>query len=718
MKLLVEGYSYEPEVVRGAIPENKLLLTNGKVSIEHVGYYRSAGCNDFVFFLPKVLLNDQDKVFGNIEPEDIVDLNLDPAGNHPKLTKKQTDFLYEFAVWVYRAISRYDITHSGSTAIWKGSSSTSGAFKRRYVTNTLLDVILALQRFNRDNQDYFLFKVQEKHSGNNKINWTRTIAHSPAYVQNGVPIYLDVRNKKKIVDFDEELLVIFYSILEYVRVKFGFDVKINMSYQLITGARFERYLEGYGETRLRQIKYKYFSDRDLTLWELCFAFFNKAHHANIANDQEEYLLAKNFEIVFESMIDDLIGDSRLDKFKELRDGKEIDHLYLDDSLTHRGHRNTFYVADSKYYKSGNQLGDESIQKQFTYAKDLLQLNLDLFFPGNDATDNIKRKRKPFEQSDVGMLRDENTEGYDIIPNFFISATMDEDFNYDKDKLAWHNENGKGEHQSIHFTNRLFDRDTLLLFHYDVNFLYVLKLYAQNDETLATKWKNDVHEKFRSRVRDEIAGRFEFKAIMPHEGVDALTFFKENFKYTLGKVYRPYLDVDGKPVYMLAVQKPNNIFEFKNVQPNELGESPYKARIEKENEEIVGLIESSFHVVNVDLGEDPTVKLQREALQNPRVHSSAGSSDSGVQVVSNVAGRLSAAVISSGWCPCSKTQCPDPGKVKVLVLPFTMGAKLFKVDDEVAWEECNSAAELVNYSPLFNSVTMPSYPCYLWKVDEA
>ena len=91
-----------------------------------------------------------------------------------------------------------------------------------------MDVILALIRFNRENQDYFLFKVKEKHSGLNKISWARTIARSLAFVSDGVPVYLEPVNKKRSIDFDEELLVLYYSILDYVRSHYGFRVKIGI----------------------------------------------------------------------------------------------------------------------------------------------------------------------------------------------------------------------------------------------------------------------------------------------------------------------------------------------------------------------------------------------------------------------------------------------------------------------------------------------------------
>ena len=200
------------------------------------------------------------------------------------------------------------------------------------------------------------------------------------------------------------------------------------------------------------------------------------------------------------MIDDLIGDRDLDPIRELRDGKEIDHLYVDDSLTHRDGRQTFYIADSKYYKIGRALEEKSVAKQFTYARDMLQLNLDLFLPGDDASASVLKGRRLFDGKSVKMLRDPDTEGYDVIPNFFISARMEKDFDYDQSGLNLRTGGDDNEYQNIHFHNRLFDRDTLILSHYEVNFLYVVKLYAGSDAELRQGWKADVRRIFQEHVR--------------------------------------------------------------------------------------------------------------------------------------------------------------------------------------------------------------------------
>ncbi len=734
MKILVEECSYDPAVLKGVLPEGRLLLTGDKVKIENVGYFRSAVCDDFVFFLPKVVLEPkkneatgqtENLVLGKYHPEDLVDLeSFKVAESDEETWRRERDFLYEFSVWIYRAIARYEKTHEPTDAVWRKRERQSGGFRRRYVANTLLDVILALIRFNRDNEDYFTFRVKENRSGRNRINWTRTIAKSMAVIDGDAPVYLDVRTKEKAVNYDEELLVIFYSILDYVNRQYGFNTKLNLGYELIRSAEFRRYLNGYGEARLRQIKYKYFSDRDLALWDLCFAFFHKTHRADVVSEGEEYLIAKNFEIIFEAMVDDLLGDRELAALKELDDGKEIDHLYLDESLTSNTGRKTFYIADSKYYMRGRSLEEKSVAKQFTYAKDMLQLNLDLFLPGDEASETVRRWRKPFG-ANVGLLRDEVTEGYDVIPNFFISATMNDEFDYDKSGLVKHPDDGHKEYQNCHFENRLFDRDTLILSHWDVNFLYILKQYAQNDEGLKLEWKKEVQTLFRDYIRELLQGKefnttahYSFYALMPHEGVDAVDFFRENFKYTLGKIYAPKLEIEGRPVYILALENVGNLFQSRYLKDMD----GRMARIQRENKLALDLLETSFFRVNYRLGESTTVlvdKFNQEKLCHPASsHGPAADESTGVQIVSRVVGPFSKAIEVAQWCPCPVDQCPCPEAVKVLVIPFTQGAHMYRVAPSSGCRELDDVESLnILTNNAFTNVVLPSLPVYVWPVEK-
>ena len=580
MILLIEGYNYKADDVKEVLEGLGLLENlNQEVIVNYVGYMYNPHIKDCVFILPKVLIDDNEKAFGHIDPTDLI--HLDKAES---LTEEERRFIYEFAVWIYRALYVFKNSNPDNDIIYHKQMTKVGNH-HRHMTNTFLEVLLALVDFNKKNQNFFMMVLRNLHSGNNKINWTKTISSSQAFVQDEEePIYLDPVNKKRQINFDEELLVIFFSILNYIRGRYGFPVQIQMGYELILGEQFNRYLNGYGQIRLRQIKYKYFSDKTLYLWELCYAFFERSHQIAITSELQEYLVAKNFNIVFEAIIDELVGDKELPEgLKDQPDGKIVDHLYSYKSLTTTGDENkdVFYIGDSKYYKLGNEIGSESVYKQFTYARNVIQWNMNLFLDGND---NNWSKR-------VSKYRDEVTEGYNIVPNFFISARMDKELSYD-DKIYETQKDNKFFIQR-HFENRLFDRDTLLIYHYDVNFLYVVSLYAQNDDGAKQQWKDKVRALFRKEIQQKLQGDFKFYAMTAHPNVDATQYIEENFKEVLGKLYQPF---------------PNKEFFSLALDSNE----KYKL----ENDQLLEELKKHFYVEECRIGTDPTEILEEAKAITP------------------------------------------------------------------------------------------------------
>lgn len=540
MRVLIEEYKYQAADVKDILHGiNALENIEGYVSLNYVGYFYNTELRDCVFILPKVLLETIDKkdlVFGKYPPEEILNIDTNKA-----VTQTEKNFIYEFAVWIYRAIVVFQNSHKDSNIVFHKKIIKLGKGGRK-LSNTFLDILLALLQFNKDNQSFFFFVLRNLHSGYNKINWTRTIGTSNAIIQDNRPIYLNPVNKKRQINFDEELLVIFFSILNYISSHYGFSADINCNFNLIKGKQFETYLNGLGKVRLQQIKYKYFSDKALELWDLCYAFFDTARQVCTNSTQQEYLLVKNFNIVFEAIIDELIGDREIPKgLKEQEDGKRVDHMYTYKGLTtYEEDKPIYYIGDSKYYKRGNQVGKESVYKQFTYARNVIQWNLNLFMNG-DAADSEWMGKVP-------MLRDAVTEGYNIIPNFFISARLNKELSYkedieiaDKKQIYFSNKQ---------FENRLFDRDTLLICHYDVNFLYVVSLYARNNAIQKDNWKAKVREMFRTEIQRILSEKFEFYAMMPHPDVDAVTYIKEHFQEVLGKIYTPY---SNKNIFSLALE---------------------------------------------------------------------------------------------------------------------------------------------------------------------
>lgn len=570
MRLLIEEYQYNASDVKESLSGlDALENIDHLVSVNYVGYFYNPTIGDCVFILPKVLMNQENLVFGHLKPEDLIDFD-----NAAGVSSVEQNFIYEFAVWIYRAITVFNKSKRDNDIVYHRQVTQMGG-NRRHQSQTFLDVLLSLVRFNRENQDFFMFTMKNLRSGLNKINWTRTIAHSAAIVQDGSPVYISPVNKKRQINFDEELLVIFFSTLNYISETYGFPVSITLGFELIRGKQFEQLLDGQGKVRLRQIKYKYFSDKALQIWDLCYAFFDKAYQIRINAEQKEYLLVKNFNIVFEAIIDELIGDRNIPVgLKEQYDGKRVDHMYSWQGLIENDEKPIYYIGDSKYYKLGNDVGKESVYKQYTYARNVIQWNLDLFMDGKQKSSDVK-------------LRDDVTEGYNVIPNFFISAKMDSGLSY-ADRVD-ETERRHPYFVSRQFENRLFDRDTLLVFHYDVNFLYVVSLYARDNVGQKVAWRNKVRDIFREKIQEILGKQYQFYAMRQHPGVDGVKYIREHFKQLLGKVYTPFED---KGIYSLALENPSAVPEVR------------REAVEKENADVLESLSAAFYVVPCELGQNP------------------------------------------------------------------------------------------------------------------
>lgn len=615
MYILFEEHQYESHLVEKVLKDIYVLQdVDKKVSVQYVGYFYNPHLDDCVFILPKVLLTEQETLAGmelasgeTVSPEQV----LAPK-DQEKLSKEYRKFIYEFSVWIYRALSVFYKTNPKTKAILYKHLPQAGRGVRRRA-NTYLDIVLSLIDFNKENRDFVLFTIKNLHRGNNKINWTRTISHTQAFVQDTEVVYTSPVNKKRIVNYEEELFVIFYSILNYLNEEYGFHTPINIQYDLIRGKQFRQYMNGMGKTRLMQIKYKYFPDKALQLWDLCYAFFESTYRIAINAHAQEYILAKSFNVVFEAMIDELIGTPHSNIPKGLADqpdGKRVDHMYTYDGLTISNDQqdHIYYIGDSKYYKAGNKLGSESIYKQFTYARNVIQWNIDLFVNGRKDNWNSEEEYEEDKAKYTGIrLRDDEadplTEGYNVIPNFFISAFVDEEKRYNDGKnirVVTEQVDGKEVHKtyvSNQFKNRLFDRDTLILSHYNVNFLYVVYLYARNRQNEKAAWKQEVRRIFRNEIRQVLVEKYDFYAMKckgnPLAGEQ---FIKDHFKELQGKLYRPY---DDKNLFALALER-------------------QKGADTKESD-TYRLLDEFFEIRSVTLGENPKENLEQQVEQYQAEH---------------------------------------------------------------------------------------------------
>ena len=516
--------------------------TSRGAKINGVGYCFFNG--NPVFVLPKVFLdNDSTTAFGaliNREGKDIFGKNESPIKNI------QRRFLSSLSTWLYSAIDKYR-SDSDMTGVRSPDHMEHSKFQGDARYATLLDIISSMELFYKKNQNLFVFVAKNKHSGNNKINWQRTIAKKTPFIQGDSPIYMELVNKKKVFDLDDRLLVLYFSAMKFIQDEFKYEMPQSEYYVPLKKQEFSRLMENErGLRELRRIKYKYFEDRLLKLYNIMDAFFRwGAKYTNKDVKAKEYLIANSFNNVFEAMIDSLISDQSKDitNLKNNEDGKIIDHLYKEKSLIFAdGTESIWHIGDSKYYQEKNDLSPESIAKQYTYAKNIVQ---NFFSP--DFVDENKECYSSGVHEGV-RYRDSVTEGYSVTPNFFIRGFVpeyDNDEQYtdpyfskkddSKDPIEPSKED-MWEKRNRHFRNRLFDRDTLLLKVYNINFLYVLKTYTSKHSSLREEFKEKTRKKFHDDFLDLLDSHYVFYAVWPK--TSEKDFVNAHFRMLAGKIFKP------------------------------------------------------------------------------------------------------------------------------------------------------------------------------------
>ena len=529
MKILIEGAYYPISTLQNIFDDPKFYNQKGlEGKITSVGYYHSLERNELIYMLPKVfMIDDVNSVFGKTKEELV---NLNPIKNIKH--DLRYNWIRQSSLYFYNSLLEYRKRIIDSQIVKK---------TERYELNTnlgdqeysYLDLLLSFVNFYKKNKNHILYKHIECNSNQEKKpKWEKTIRKSlPILTSNNSPIYISIRNKKKIVDTEEELLIYFFSILENFNQDHKLNLRIDKSFKIIKGNSFKR-LQNKGLSKLNKIKYRYFNDTLKRMYSLCEIYFSQTDKSSSKRKREDFLSVNNYNLVFEDMIDKLfsdelnntqVNDISLKDLKKNDDGKIIDHIYDYRSLIDTS--NIFYIGDSKYYKSNSEAGKLSKYKQFTYAKNVIQFNIDLL---------NKDKTKPYK---TGIrYRDELTEGYNITPNFFIYGYIENVENFDDHLIE---KTKPLPVKSYHYKKRLFDRDTLFVHQYKINFLYVLKAYTNFNTIKTQEFREVVKRDFRKHFIDFFNNsqscEFEFyKCNRP--SIDYKSIVNDNFKSLNGKCY--------------------------------------------------------------------------------------------------------------------------------------------------------------------------------------
>ena len=410
-------------------------------------------------------------------PENIFDTEAED--NILTLTGRET-FLPELSLWLFRAMVRFredckkEKDHENLEKLYQLTPQDNSRDR------DFLSTAIRLIDFLSDHRNLFTQIHKINNSGRAAIDWNKTIRKYP-YIKESKPYYLDLQIKDKAINIDEELIILYYSVLRYLKDKFHFPITLgDIPYELLSPSEIQRYLDtGVGKRKMRDIKGKYFRDDLRTLWTLLDAFFTFNYSRDDKCPRKEALAVKEFDAVFEKMVDRLIGDtSKLAALKNQKDGKLIDHIYMDKSLIGKD-SNIYYIGDSKYYSDSHDIEGVPLYKQFTYARNTIQYNIDQYY--------IKHKANP----NAIRYRDKDTEGYNVTPNFFVRPKIKSDtLDFDTPSFS---ASGNQPKPNKHFEDRLFDRDTLLLREYEINLIFLIAAYGSYEDHWATSIRTTIRE---------------------------------------------------------------------------------------------------------------------------------------------------------------------------------------------------------------------------------
>lgn len=525
MRVLIEGEKYNIEELKDIFDDPKFYHQEGQeATILSVGYYHSYEKGELIYMLPKVFMADSENTVFGISTKELYSLDTSETFKH----KTEYNWIRQISVYFYNSLLEFKRRNKHSSIVQSSLSATlnTNLKDKEY---SYLDLLLSFVNFYKKNKNQILFKhIEYKSQQFKNPNWEKTIRKSiPLLTQDKQPVYNIYRNKKKVLNNEEELLIYFFSILNHFNKEHNLFLTIDKSYTLIKGEKFVL-LQKNGLSKLRKIKYRYFNDTLRKMYHLCEIYFSQTDTSSIKKKKEEFISVNNYNLVFEDMIDKLFSDPIIEKktedgttLKHLKyndDGKIIDHIFDYQSLLDTS--DIFYIGDSKYYKSDNTAGKVSKYKQFTYAKNVIQYNIDLLNEtGNYYTENLR-------------YRDKITEGYNITPNFFIYGYINNYKNFETSEL-----DEKGDIvKSFHFADRLFDRDTLFVHQYKINFLYVLKAYSQFGNMTIEKFRRETKNKFRNNFIEFFSNNKSEFEFYEYEKQDFENFVEKNFRKINGKTF--------------------------------------------------------------------------------------------------------------------------------------------------------------------------------------
>lgn len=534
-EVLIEGNRYDLQYLNTIVekfPENADIWeknNDGTGTLTSVGYLqynsqrrREDSMDTIVYMLPKP--------FKNI-----------------KIEKGAKGWLSKFLLYHYVTLKKYKLKHYNSpekAVNWD---------KQKSEAPTIIDIFVEFNLYYSKNKKIVHFKyIEGLNRGSQKTCWVKTTQRVVPIIQNKKNlIFPKIVSKKKEIDTDFFLIKLFLSILNYLHTQVN-NMPLKMEpYKVLRGKAFHSFLLKSAKT-MKVAKSKFYEDRLKQMLKLCEMFIDWYTEKKKPTTYS-WITTSNYNIIFEDMVDELLANkptselstqNPLTKLKTLDNGLIIDHLFEEKSIIGAPLNLgvTCYIGDSKYYKTNDENEIElakgkSIAKQFTYAKTIIDYLANL---------NNKQSKKT-----IRILDHEYTKGYEIVPNFFLYGYVHDSKDYDSKSLVLEE---REINESAHFKWAIFDRDTLNIYNYKVNYLFLLKTYISSNKN---HYSNAVRENIKQSIAQSYLSRgYEFFSLRFLEEISLKKFIETNFHELIGKSYSYHHN--GKYILLIAKHKDDTI----------------------------------------------------------------------------------------------------------------------------------------------------------------
>ena len=536
MKVYFEGTKYKYSLIDERLKQYFDEINDKDESItEYVGYYAH------IDKVPVVILP---KIFTKLvkDNKDIIEeLSLDGfKSNKTSYEGIPASFVSKIVYLFYLSLIKF-LKRNPKSELSKKGCIHDVKLNKSSMDTTELETVIALEAFYIQHKDLLSFKHNESNSKNfANVDWKKTIrTTTPINIGKSVLYPLPVTSEED-VDFSDELLTVYFSLLNYFSKTYGKKYSIDNRYTLISHRNFSSFANKSRKI-LRRINGQHFDDRFIRLSKLLKAYFEIQALKKKSVFKEDKLLIKGYNIVFEDMIDLLLSDKLvLNELKNQRDGKIVDHIYQYNSLFDGD--DIYYIGDSKYYKDTTTFSKNSKYKQFTYAKNVIQFNVD-----------------PFEDHEKLTYRDGLTEGYNLSPSFFINGFLF-DTNLNNPAHGFKVDESTKSMFLCQFENRVFDRDSLYLCYFKLNFLFILQSYIIENKSIISSFRNLSYELIRNHYLKLYNEKYQFYKLEPNIPLEE--FVNKFFKVIHGKIYRGNSDIQNDTITLALARSekykiPNN-----------------------------------------------------------------------------------------------------------------------------------------------------------------